>query len=162
MKHTILFAALLFSIVATAQNFSTSFESAVSYSSNYPPTGFSGISPNVGTGTFAISSEFAATGTKSGKFTIRNSSNDSWQYLKCELNFNYLPAGAFVNSTARNRNPWGMRYVKFKILVPPYNIDNSVCGVAINVKEVNDNYPTASQMTYEDNVFYANTIEFTN
>lgn len=162
MKHTILFAALLFSIVASAQNFSTSFETAPGYSSNYPPTGFSGISPNVGTGTFAISGEFAATGTKSGKFTIRNSNNDTWQYLKCELNFNYLPAGAYVNTTARNRSPWGMRYVKFKILVPPYNIDNSVCGIAVNVKEVNDNYPTATQMTYEDNVFYANNIEFTN
>lgn len=150
----ILIFILLFPAIVSGQFFATGFETSVPFSGAYPPAGFSGSTGGSTYGSYAISSEFARKGSKSIKFKINNapeSSDGDYDDFKKELTLNYHPPGAYVNRTARNRSATGIRFIRFSILIPEYNTDNTVCGIAYNVKEVWDNYATPCQMTYEGN-----------
>lgn len=151
---------LLFPLLSKAQFFTTGFEGSVPFNGNYPATGFTGATGGTTYGSYAISTDYARKGTRSIKFQLLNGPSNALNDLKRELTYNYLPAGAYVNTTARDRNPIGMRWIRFSILIPPNNIDNTVCGIGINIKEVWDNYPTPCQMTYEDGVYYMTVTDF--
>lgn len=148
---------ILFPLFSIGQMFQTGFESSVPFSSAYPAAGFSGSTGGSTYGSYEISTEFARKGEKSIKFKIINapgSSDGDYEDFKKELTLNYRPPGNYIDRTERNRNASGIRFVRFSIMIPTYNTDNTVCGIAFNVKEVWDNYPTPCQMTYEDGHHY--------
>lgn len=128
--------------------FETSFETAQTFSYNaQPPATWSGQSQSRPNSSIGLSTDFARTGTRSLKITLNNDANDELFYLKREYNWNYLPAGAYVDAGARNRNTIGFRWMRFSVLIPSSNVDfNTPTGIGVNIKEVHDIYNTSSQL----------------
>lgn len=115
-----------------------------------PPATWSGTSIPRANSTLTRSTEYARKGSYSCKITLTNAfSNDLFQ-LKRELNWNYVPAGAYLPGMGvdnRNRSPIGHKWTAVSILIPSYNNDfNTITSIAFNTKEVNDDYPTTSYL----------------
>ncbi len=105
------------------------------------------------------STEYKRRGNYSYKHVLRDSSLNSWEGLKAELSWNFLPAGSPLGTVGNNeayyREPLGLRWMAASILIPSYNKDfNTVTGIGFNTKAVEDDYPTPTYLAMEQGRYY--------
>lgn len=101
------------------------------------------------------SNAYARKGSYSYKHTLTDSNNDSWEYLKAELAWNFLPAGSPLGTvgdrTAYYRAPLGLRWFAASTLIPSSNKDkNTVTSILFNTKAVEDDWPTPTYLAMEN------------
>lgn len=74
------------------------------------------------TSSITYSTAYARRGTGSYEMTLRPSSNNSWQFMKAELAWNFLPAGATLGvlgcNAAFSRPSMGLRWMAMSTYVP--------------------------------------------
>lgn len=102
------------------------------------------------------SSAYARKGSWSYKHTLSNPPQDTWEYLKAELCYNFSPAGVPSGHLgANNRAPSGIRWFAQSTLIPSSNNDyNTITNIGLTMKAWPDDYTTPSYLTMEQGRYY--------
>lgn len=102
------------------------------------------------------SNAYSRKGSYSYKHTLSNPTQDTWEYLKAELCYNFSPAGVPSGTLgANNRAPSGIRWFAQSTLIPSSNNDyNTITNIGLTMKAWPDDYTTPSYLTMEQGRYY--------